>query len=599
MSSEELKNKGNTAFSAGNYDEAIQAFTAAINVDPNNHVLYSNRSGAYAAQNDFESAKEDAEQCIAKNASWFKGYSRLGAAFHGLKQFDEAIAQHEKALSLAPENNKAGVQSNIDDVKRDQHQSKQQQQHQQPNPFAKFFGPDALQKIAANPKLVPLLAKPGYVQKIQMIQQNPNLIQGMMQDPDIMTTFIELMGLQSKFNTSEDSAPEGETESERKAREAEERRQDEHRREAAVRRQREEEDSRKKKEEDAKKKAEAAAKSTSPAEIAKAEGNKLYLARQFDEALLKYDEAFQLDPKATVYLLNRTAVIFEQGKYEECITECDAALEHGREQKADWVLNAKIMTRKASCLQKLKRFEEALKLYNSALLENRNADTLNKMHACEAEKKKFDIDAYFNPELSHKAKEDGNVAFKAENFPEAVKHYTEAIKRNPQDHIPYSNRAGALIKLMAFEDAVKDCDKCLELCPTFVRAFTRKAQAYMLTKQYHKALKMYDDGLKLDAENADLKDGRMRCLTRIQEVAGSSGDEDVAARAMQDPEIQGILHDSYMQMVLGEVQRDPSRLSEYMKDSRIAANINKLIAAGVIRTAPAGSNPRAGGSQRR
>lgn len=598
MSADELKNKGNAAFSAGNYKEAIEAFSAAIELDPNNHVLYSNRSGAYAAQNDFETAKQDAEQCIAKNAGWFKGYSRLGAALHGLKQFDEAVAQYEKALNLAPDNNKAGVQSSIDDVKRDQ-QAKQQQQ-QQPNPFAKIFGPDVLQKIAANPKLVPLLAKPGYLQKIQMIQQNPGLIQGMMQDQDIMTTFIELMGFQGKFKTGEDAAPEdGETEAERKARETEMRRQDELRREAAVRRQREEEDSRKKKEEEAKKKAEAAAKASSPAEVAKAEGNKLYLAKQFDEALAKYDEAFQLDPKNTVYLLNRTAVIFEQGKYDECMDECDKALEHGREHKADWSVSAKIMTRKASCLQKLKRFDEALKLYNSALLEHRNADTLNKMQACEAEKKKHDADAYFNPELSLKAKEEGNVAFKAENFPEAVKHYTEAIKRNPKDHIPYSNRAGALIKLMAFEDAIKDCDKCIELCPTFARVYSRKAQAYMLTKQYHRALQTYEEGLKHDPENADCKEGKVRCLMKIQEVAGSSGDEDVAQRAMQDPEIQAILHDSYMQMVLGEVQRDPSRLNDYMKDSRIATNINKLIAAGVIRTAPAGSAPRAGGAQRR
>ena len=50
MSADELKAKGNAAFTAKNYDEAIDAFTQGIAIDPNNHVLFSNRSACWAGK---------------------------------------------------------------------------------------------------------------------------------------------------------------------------------------------------------------------------------------------------------------------------------------------------------------------------------------------------------------------------------------------------------------------------------------------------------------------------------------------------------------------------------------------------------------------
>ena len=51
----------------------------------------------------------------------------------------------------------------------------------------------------------------------------------------------------------------------------------------------------------------------------------------------------------------------------------------------------------------------------------------------QAEKAKAEAEkqAYIDPELAEKAREEGNVHFKAGTFVEAVKCYTEAIKRLP------------------------------------------------------------------------------------------------------------------------------------------------------------------------
>jgi len=45
-SSESLKNQGNEAFKKGDFSEAETLYQQAIVMDPANHVLYSNWSGA-------------------------------------------------------------------------------------------------------------------------------------------------------------------------------------------------------------------------------------------------------------------------------------------------------------------------------------------------------------------------------------------------------------------------------------------------------------------------------------------------------------------------------------------------------------------------
>ena len=41
--------------------------------------------------------------------------------------------------------------------------------------------------------------------------------------------------------------------------------------------------------------------------------------KQFEEALAHYNKAIELDPQEISFLTNRAAVLFEQGKYDECI----------------------------------------------------------------------------------------------------------------------------------------------------------------------------------------------------------------------------------------------------------------------------------------
>lgn len=546
MSAEELKTQGNTAFSAGNYSEALNFFTKAIQVDGQNHVLFSNRSGCYAALHQYGDALSDADKCIRIKPDWVKGFVRRGAALHGMRRYPEALEAYNAGIALDATN--SACLQGIKDVQMAESMEAR-------NPIAKIFTPEAFHKIQEHPKLSLFLMSPDYVKMIDEVIQNPSTASKHMGNEKFMVTLMYLSGMK---------IPDEDTE--------------------------EEEKSFKRKTPDAKPQENPSngkelSEEEKEAATLKEEGNKLYLSKSFDAALEKYQAAAAKDPKNTLYLLNTTAVYFEKGEYETCIAECQKALEHGHENRCDYTIIGKLMTREAFCLQKMKKYEEAIALYKRSLVEWRNADTLKKLDACEREHKKAIADAYIDPEIAKQKKEEGNELFKKDQFPAAVAAYTEAIKRLPTEHTSYSNRAAAYLKLGAYNDALKDAEKCLELKPDFVKGHARKGHSYFWTKQYNRALQAYEDGLKIEPTNADCRDGRMRTMMKIQEMAtGQSGDGDEAARrAMNDPEIASIMQDSYMQMVLQEMQSDPSRISEYMRDPTLNAKIQKLITAGIIR----------------
>jgi stress-induced-phosphoprotein 1 len=92
------KELGAKAFGAKDYHKAIEHFTEAINENPADHTLYSNRSACYYNLNQYTKALEDGEKCIEVKSDWGKGYQRRAMALHALGRFDEALTDYEKGI---------------------------------------------------------------------------------------------------------------------------------------------------------------------------------------------------------------------------------------------------------------------------------------------------------------------------------------------------------------------------------------------------------------------------------------------------------------------------------------------------------------------
>lgn len=312
------------------------------------------------------------------------------------------------------------------------------------------------------------------------------------------------------------------------------------------------------------------------AEKCKELGNAAYKARRFDEAIKCYNKAAALDPTKITYLTNEAAVHFEMHQYEKCIEVCHRAIEVGQEHRADFKLMAKAYARIGNAYQRMDDMENAKKFFDKSLTEFRAPDIVKKAQEAGKLLKERQDAEYVNPELADAEKEAGNKLFTAGKYPEAMKRYTEAIRRNPKDAKIYSNRAACYMKLMEFHSALKDCDKCIELDPKFIKGYLRKGACLKALKDPIKAGEAYRKAVELDPKCAEATDGLRQCSY------SSNDPEAVRQRAMHDPEVQQILNDPAMQMILSQMQKDPQALRDHLQNPDIAAKIQKLMEIGLI-----------------
>ncbi|KAI3514615.1 hypothetical protein L1887_13179 [Cichorium endivia] len=92
-----------------------------------------------------------------------------------------------------------------------------------------------------------------------------------------------------------------------------------------------------------------------------------YKKKDFETSISHYSKAFELDDGDISFLTNRAAVYLEMGKYDECIKDCEKAVERGRELRSDYKMVARALTRKGPALVKMaktsKDFEPAIETF--------------------------------------------------------------------------------------------------------------------------------------------------------------------------------------------------------------------------------------------
>nr|CAB3266646.1 stress-induced-phosphoprotein 1 [Phallusia mammillata] len=542
--SEQLKNQGNQALRDGKVKEAIGYYSKAIEADPKNHVLYSNRSAAYAKDEDYLAALKDAETVIEIKQDWPKGYSRKGSALEFLNRYEEAKMCYEEGLKHDPNNEqfKSGItqcESHLTGPAGSQPM----------NPFSDLKG--ITEKLRNNTKTKDFFKDPSYLRMLEDLHRDPKCISQKLGDPRFQTTLSAILGFDFEMANGSrdepmDTSPAPSNKPEKKAKP--EKPKLSNNEEAALEE--------------------------------KALGNAAYKMKDFEEALKHYQKACELDPKNMTFLTNIAAVYFEQNEMEKCREVCQKAVDVGRENRAEYAQVAKAFGRIGNSYLKEKDYKNAIFYYNKSLSENRTKDTLTKLQQCEKAIADAERLAYINPELALEEKAKGNELYKKGKYPEALKCYSEAIKRDPDNAALYSNRAACYMKLLEFRIALKDCDECVKKDPQFIKGHVRRGGVLEAMKEFSRATDAYQKALDIDPNNSEASDGMRRCLHG--DYKNRNNPEEVQKRAMNDPEVMRIMKDPAMKMILDQIQNDPRALQEHLKNPEVARNIQKLLDVGIL-----------------
>lgn len=94
--------KGLSSLDSGQYEEATEAFSKAIEINPQYAEAYNNRGVAWHYKGDYDRAIADYTKALEINPQYAEAYNNRGVAWYHKRDYDRAIADYSKAMDTNP-----------------------------------------------------------------------------------------------------------------------------------------------------------------------------------------------------------------------------------------------------------------------------------------------------------------------------------------------------------------------------------------------------------------------------------------------------------------------------------------------------------------
>ncbi|CAH1712106.1 tetratricopeptide repeat protein 28 [Aphis gossypii] len=102
---------------------------------------------------------------------------------------------------------------------------------------------------------------------------------------------------------------------------------------------------------------------------------------------------------------------------------------------------------------------------------------------------------------------ESNAACESGDYARAIQLYSEALRHYPDNHILYSNRSAALLKLGRFTEALHDATCARQVNPSWPKAHYREGVALQCLGRHGDALAVFSTGLSIEPKSTQLLAG--------------------------------------------------------------------------------------------
>ena len=205
------------------------------------------------------------------------------------------------------------------------------------------------------------------------------------------------------------------------------------------------------------------------------EGDDFYAEGRYQEALVAYDKALEIDSDSHDAWNNRGWALDQLGKYSEALDSHDKALNIDPGSYNAW-------TGRGVMLERLGQYSKAIASHDKALKIKPDYDlawynrgvSLRKLGKYSEAVASYDKALEIKPDYHEAWYNRGNSLYELGKYSEAVTSHDKAVEIKPDKHEAWNNRGNSLYELGKYSEAVVSYDKAVEIKPDYQLAINNR-----------------------------------------------------------------------------------------------------------------------------